>query len=157
MRGRTLVLALAGAVAVTFATSAAVLLLALRPAPLDPVTPPLLDGVTAGSGWTGGGCPLPADSQLAPGREALSPDLTARLAAAFPAGSAADALQDALLAQGFRLDEPCRDDPAIRRAVFVQTGGGLAGPFPIHAVVAWTRTEAGTIAWTKGLVAYRAP
>ncbi|WP_143074706.1 hypothetical protein [Methylobacterium sp. ap11] len=125
--------------------------------PLTPATPPILRGATAGSGWAGGGCPRPASQTAAPGREALSPDLTARLSDTFPKGSDADAVRAALLAEGFRPTEPCRDDRRIERAGFEQRGGGVAAPYPVSAIVAWKRTETGRVEWVKGFVSYLAP
>lgn len=157
MKGRTFVLCFIGAILLTLAAMIAlpaVALLGMRAPPLTPATPPLLQGVKAAGGWFSEGCRDPAAATVFAGlREAVSPDLTTRLASTFPAGSEADALQAALLAQGFRMKEPCRDDPAVHRAAFVQTGGGLA--FPVRAVVAWKRTATGQIAWVKGFVSYQ--
>ncbi len=159
MKGQTLVLSLAGATLLTLAAMVAVpavALLGMRTPPLKPATPPLLQGVTAAGGWFSEGCRDPAAAKLFAGQpEAVSPNLTSRLATTFPTGSDADALQAALLAQGFRMKEPCGDDPAVHRAAFVQTGGGLSGGFPGRAVVAWRRTTTGQVAWVKGFVAYQ--
>lgn len=160
MRGRTLILLLGSGILLVVATLIGLPFLALRPSSLSslkPATPPLLQGVSAGSGWNSMGCPRPASAPFLPDREALSPDLTPRLAAAFPAGSAADALRSTLLSQGFQPMQPCQDDPAINRAAFSQTGGGLTGPYPISAVVAWRQAATGQVEWTKGFVSYLAP
>lgn len=165
MNGRTLVLCLIGAILLALATMVAVPLLVLSridAPPLQPATPQLLQGVTAASGWFGEGCGRPETSVFPSGlREAVSPDLTSRLATAFPSGSDGDTLQSALLTQGFRLKDPCRDDPSVHRATFIQTGlqtglqTSLGSHFPIHAVVAWKQTTTGQIAWVKGFVSYQ--
>lgn len=157
MTGRTFILLLGGGVFLALALLIGGPLLALRPSFLNPATPPILKGVRAGGGWNSMGCSRSSSMRFDPGKEALSPDLTPRLAVAFPAGSDADAVRTVLIAQGFHSIEPCRDDPSVQRVAFSQTGGGLAGPFPISAVVAWKRTDTGQVEWTKGFVAYIAP
>lgn len=125
---------------------------------LYPPTPPLLKGASGEGGWWSGGCPaFDADGRLrphaAPGREAISADLTRRLQHMAPGGSSASALEEALLKQGFRRLSPCEQDPSVHRAVFDQQGGGLLR-LPIFSVVAW-KTEGDTIVWVKGLLAVR--
>ncbi len=159
MKGRTLVLALGAGILLLLATLIGGPLLAiyLSTRPLVPGTPPLLQDVRAGGGWASMGCPRPTSPSFASMSEALSPDLTPRLAALFPPGSDADALRTALVAQGFGVIAPCEGDPSVHRAAFHQSGGGFAGPYPISAVVAWRRTEDGRVVWTKGFVSYLAP
>lgn len=124
---------------------------------LSPETPPLLNGVTAGGGgWWNGGCPQ-SESAPAGMSEALSPELTARLKEAFPAGGSAINLENALRQQGFGKVTPCDEEPSVRTSIFRQTGGGFFGPYPIFAVVAWKQDEEGRILWTKGHVAFTGP
>ena len=155
MKGRTLVLSLGAAVLFALALvigGPVLVLLSISAAPLEPATPPLLQGVTAAGGWFNEGWQDPtAEKNFADRREAVSPDLTSRLATTFPAGSDADALQAVVLTEGFRTKEPCGDDPSVHRAAFIQDGGGLSS-FPIHAVVAWKRTTNGQVVWVKGFV-----
>lgn len=159
MKGRTLVLALGAGLLLVSAMLVGGPLLAIHLSrrPLVPATPPLLQDVRAGSGWASMGCSRPTSPSFASISEALSPDLTSRLAALFPPGSDADALQTALVTQGFGDMATCKDDPSVYHAAFRQTGGGFAGPYPIDAVVAWRRTEDRRIEWTKGFVSYLAP
>ena len=124
--------------------------------PLEPPTPPLLVNVSGRGGWWEGGCP-PRDS-ADPSQEALSPELTARLAQQFPAGSDAALLERALRSQGFRIrGRPCPTAPAIRLAEFRQRGGGFSGPYPIFAHVAWEQDDGGRLVWAKGHVQFTGP
>lgn len=70
------------------------------------------------------------------GREAASPEFTARLNAAFPRGSDANTVAAGLSTEGFRPIGPCRDNPRNERAGFEQRGGGIAGPYPVSALAA---------------------
>jgi hypothetical protein len=140
-------------------TAAAGPLLAGCDAPLDPPTPPLLINVSARGGWWEGGCPPRNAAQarhMPPSQEALSPELTERLAQQFPAGSDAGRMEGALRGQGFRVSAPCASDPAIHLAEFRQRGGGLF-VYPIFAQIAWEQSDAGRILWTKGHVAFTGP
>lgn len=116
----------------------------------------MLRGATGGSIRTGGGCTPPPTTPIS-GREAASPEFTSRLNAAFPRGSDANAVPAGLSTEGFRPIGPCRDDPRIERAGFEQQGGGIAGPYPVSALVAWRRSESGRVEWIEGFVSYRAP
>lgn len=128
--------------------------------PLTPSTPPLLEKVTAAGGWWNGGCPpkdkLEAD-RWKPSEEALSPELMARLSGQFPVGSPASRLEQNLKQQGFIVRRPCNEIPTIRVGEFRQSGGGLDGPYPIWAQVAWKQDATGKIMWTKGTVAFTGP
>lgn len=91
---------------------------------------------------------------MPPSREALSPELTERLAHQFPTGSDAGQLERSLLSQGFRvIRAPCPTAPAIHLAEFRQTGGGFFA-YPIFAQVAWEQNDAGRLVWTKGSVTF---
>lgn len=134
------------------------LLVAACGEPLDPPTPLLLRNVTAHGGWWNGGCPPrdAAEARLnAASPEALSPELTARLAQQFPVGSDAGLLERTLRDQGFQqVSAPCATAPPIRLAQFRQRGGGFYGPYPIFAQIAWEQNGAGRLVWTKGTVAF---
>ena len=156
MTGRTLVLLLFGGTSLTLSVPVALLLLVLRNAPMEPL-PPLLqnlgevDAPPGGrAGWSAEGCPTPASLNRDRGPEAVSPALTTRLAAAFPLGSDADALQTEITAQGFRLKGPCRNEPTIHRASYVQKATGFGMAMPIVADIAWKRRVDGRVEWTKG-------
>ncbi len=112
--------------------------------------PPLLEHVSAASGWYGA-CP-PKNEKEAVQRsigEALSPELNQRLAAQFPAGSREPSLVRTLTEQGFTLAEACQSDPTIRHAWFRgRTRGSI---FETIAEIYW-KTENDTVIWTKGFV-----
>ena len=153
MSGKKLVLLLAGSLLLTVSALLGLPILALMLIVSEeprPAMPPLLQGVTAASGWTSGGCPPPSRVAAGLGREALSPVLTQRLASTFPAGSDPRGLRAALLSQGFRLLDPCPEDVAINRASFWQAGGS----YRVFATVAWRQTADSRIEWTKGFVSY---
>lgn len=70
--------------------------------PLHPTTPPILKNVS-GDGWVwNGGCSS-SNNMFSGSHEALSPELTHRLADQFPAGSDAGLLEQALREQGFEM------------------------------------------------------
>lgn len=125
---------------------------------LNPPTPPLLQGAVAGGGCSAGGCPPnSALGDRAPG-EAHSSNVVQRLAREFPPGTAEEKLLTALREQGFQVITPCEGDPTIHRAVFAQKGGGgLWGPYPIFANIAWKIDGLGRIVWSKANVAYTGP
>lgn len=123
---------------------------------LEPATPPILRNVTAGGGWWNGGCPSHYKA-LSGDHEALSPELTQRLAKGFPTGSEAVLLKEALRSQGFRMQERCATEPSIRLAEFRQTGGRFYGPYPVFAQVTWKQDDAGRLVWSKGHVAFTGP
>jgi len=76
------------------------------------------------------------------------------LAAKFPAGSSSQALIAYLSRQGFGGKTACPNDGSIFRMLFNQSGGGVFGPFPMLAVVAWKEDGQGRIVWTKGQVLF---
>jgi hypothetical protein len=127
---------------------------------LTPPTPPLLQNASAAGGWWNGGCP-PRDATEAqifePSREALSPELMERLTRQFPVGSDASRLERNLKEQGFSLRLPCDGLSAVHLGEFRQRGGGLYGPYPIFAQIAWEQDDAGRIMWTKGTVSFTGP
>jgi hypothetical protein len=125
--------------------------------PLRPATPPLLQGATAGSGWFSGGCPAHDWDITAKYPEAHAPQVEARLARDFPAGTPEQALLAALTRQGFKPDIPCDNDATIHRALFNQKGGGLFGPYAAMAQVAWKVDGQDRIVWTKAQLAYQSP
>ena len=125
---------------------------------LNPPTPPMLRQVTTGyGGWASAGCPPTTAWELAlaeRGQEASSPELSERLRRRFPPGTEASALHAVLATQGFKPTGGCPGDPTISRMVFSQAGGGLFGPFPVFAIVAWKADPEGLILWTKGQVSF---
>jgi hypothetical protein len=126
---------------------------------LTPPTPSLLKGAKASGGWWSGGCP-PGTNEVAfiQGRhEARSPDVENQLARLFPVGTPEVALKLSLQRQGFKLSEACSNDSKIHRAVFTQKGGGLAGPYPIFASLAWKVDEFARIVWIKASIVYDGP
>jgi hypothetical protein len=125
--------------------------------PLRPATPPLLQNAIAGGGWFSGGCPAHDWDITAKYPEAHAPQVEARLARDFPAGTPEQALLAALTRQGFKSDGACDNDPSIHRAVFNQAGGGLFGPYPARAQVAWKVDGEGRVVWTKAQLAYQSP
>ncbi len=143
---------IAGLIAVIYLAPIAVILWSVTISPrFYPPAPPLLEHVTAVSGWFGG-CP-PRNVQEAAERartgEALSPELNQKLALQFPPGSSADSLAKALSKQGFAPGEACENDPTIRRATF---RGPIRGSiFDINAEIYW-KAEGDTLVWTKGFV-----
>jgi hypothetical protein len=80
-----------------------------------------------------------------------------RLARQYPIGSDASRLKRNLEEQGFSLSVPCKGLSAIHRGEFRQRGGGIYGPYPIFAQIAWQQDEAGRIMWTKGTVSFTGP
>ena len=94
---------------------------------------------------------------MPPEQEAISPELTERLARQFPVGSDAARLERALRDQGFQPTAPCPTAPAIRHAEFRQEGGGFYGPYPIFAQIAWEQDDAGLLRWVKSSVSYTGP
>jgi hypothetical protein len=88
--------------------------------------------------------------------EAISPELSERLARRFPSGSDAAVLEQALFHDGFRPGRTCQKH-STRSADFLQEGGGFFGPYPMVATVAWKVANDGRILWTKGRVFYFAP
>lgn len=76
------------------------------------------------------------DGEDRSGREAASPEFTARLNATFPRGSDANTVAAGLSTEGFRPIGPCRDNPRNERAGFEQRGGSIAGPYPVSALAA---------------------
>lgn len=119
-----------------------------RPHPY-PDVPAFFQHTQGAGGWSSDGCPLPPDQKT----DALSPDLTPRLNAAFPEGSDPNALRDFVVNQGFQMRPPCEGDPAIQRASFSQLGGSFGHP-TFHATVAWKADSDGRLMWTKGYVFY---
>ena len=110
-----------------------------QPKPL----PPLLQHVSAASGWWGA-CPpqLYTQKQLA-----LSPQLNQRLATQFPPDtSQEEELISVLRTQGFGDLSSCKDDSSIYSMIFRAS--------TIHAAVFWKANE-GKLVWTKGFVAYK--
>lgn len=87
------------------------------------------------------------------GQLALSPELNARLAANFPAGSREETLIESLNQQGFTVTGQCASDPSIRIASYDAKGSGFV-PHETHAQVYWQADSAGRIVWTKGFVRY---
>jgi hypothetical protein len=91
--------------------------------------PPILRGVTAGSGFFGA-CP-PSDEATAnvikaAGKLAVSPEFNGRLEAAFPPVSPEGALIHSLTAQGFILAGACKTDSTVRIALFHLNGRALS-------------------------------
>jgi hypothetical protein len=123
---------------------------------LTPTTPPLLQGAVASSGWAGG-CPPYASELAFSSPEAHAVQVEARLARDFPAGTPEQALRTALTGQGFKPEASCDNDPTIHRARFFQSGGGLFGPYPALANVAWKVDADGRIIWTKADLMYVGP
>jgi hypothetical protein len=91
--------------------------------------PPILRGVTAGSGFYGG-CPpsneATAESVRIAGKLAVSPEFNGRLEAAFPPGSPQAVLIDSLTAQGFVLSGQCKTDSTVKIALFHLDGRALS-------------------------------
>jgi hypothetical protein len=118
--------------------------------------PALLRNVTARGGYWGA-CP-PSDKTgqetlKTMGRLATSPELDARLNAAFPPGSDGQKLERTLGEQGFRVVGICKTDGSIRIAGFFRKGAGLL-PYDLSAEVYWKVDQVGRIVWTKGFVTY---
>ena len=124
---------------------------------LSPPTPPLLLGAATAGSWDSHGCPAHSWDITARYPEAHSPRVEDRLTRDFPAGTPEADLLGALTRQGFKPEAPCDNDPAIHRASFNQSGGGLAGPYPALAEIAWKVDPEGRIAWTKANVMYTGP
>jgi hypothetical protein len=124
--------------------------------PLRPATPPLLQNATASSGWAGG-CPPHANERAFASPEAHALQVEARLAHDFPAGTPEASLISALARQGFKPEAACDNDPTIHRAQFNQAGGGLFGPYPAMANIAWKVDGEGRIVWTKADLMYTGP
>jgi hypothetical protein len=124
--------------------------------PLKPPTPPLLDNAHAGDQFV---CPprSAADEIIARPPQMGSPEVEARLARQFPAGTDEKRLITMLRAQGFAPTQECDNDPTIHGATFQQGGGGFWGPYPVYADIAWKVDDAGKIVWTKANVAYTGP
>jgi len=129
------------------------------PSPLDPPTPPLLEGAEAAGGWWNGGCAPDPELQKFQRNspEALSPTIERNLLREFPPGTPEANLRRSLITQGFEFDAPCREDQSIHRARFVQRGGGFFGPYPAAAEIAWKVDARDKIVWTKGNVGYLGP
>lgn len=126
--------------------------------PLDPPTPPILEGATAGGGRDSGGCPPQPDAvSMTKLDEAASPEVRNRLAHQFPPGTPERVLETTLAKQGFITAKACESDPSIHRATFSQRGGGFWGPYPAFAWVAWKVDAEGKVVWTKANVAYTGP
>ena len=126
---------------------------------LRPATPSLLQGATSRGGWWNGGCPFLGDAvEPTPEMtgEAISPELSERVARRFPPGSDPAVLEQALFHEGFRPGRTCKKH-SIRSAEFRQEGGGFFGPYPMDATVAWKVGSDGRILWTKGRAFYSAP
>src|SRR6185437_13140796 len=104
---------------------------------VQPPTPPLLRDATGHGGWWSGGCPRRTEFGERDADEARSPEIEDRLRKQFPAGSSASELKRALSSQGFTDPNKCETDSSITRMIFRQRGGGLFGPYPAFAVVAW--------------------
>ena len=123
--------------------------------PLSPPTPTLLLNARSTGGWWDGGCPAgETDQTLTEGR---SPQIEDSLRREFPPGSSQQALTRSLVTEGFKLDRPCDSDPSVLRATFQQSGGGLRGPYPAYATVAWKADRAGRLIWTKGNIEFTGP
>ena len=81
-----------------------------------------------------------------------------RLDREFPPGTAEEKLLTSLREQGFQVMAPCDGDTTIYCAVFAQKGGGgLWGPYPIFATIAWKIDSLGRIVWSKANVSYTGP
>ena len=120
--------------------------------------PPLLAGVTAGSGWASA-CP-PATAAERQIREralneriAIAPALERRLQQEFPAGTSNDRITDALRAQGFKLTTPCEADTTIQRATYFHKGTGII-PTDTNATVYWKLDAQRNVVWATGIVTY---
>jgi hypothetical protein len=124
-------------------------------APLQPPTPPILQGLTNGREQFEM-CPR-AD----PGRRwqiALSPEFESRLQQLAPAGAPEESVLQALSSQGFHQDRgPCSDDPAVHAAAFFQREGGGLFAYPVLAKVYWRVNSNNRIEWIHGDVAYLGP
>jgi hypothetical protein len=121
--------------------------------PLDPRTPALLEGASAEGSRSSGFCPQRAKQEQGVSRESHAPLVETRLAQEFPPGTSGVRLQEALVEMGFVPTDRCAEDSTIHRAIFRQSGGGLARP-TIFALVAWKSDPEGRIVWTKANVAY---
>ena len=77
-----------------------------------------------------------------------------RLRRQFPTGSNASLLERRLRQEGFSFRLPCEGLPAIHLGEFRQSGGGLHGPYPMFAQIAWEQDDAGRIIWVKGTVSF---
>jgi hypothetical protein len=66
-------------------------------------------------------------------------------------------LKRALSSQGFTDPNKCETDSSITRIIFRQRGGGLFGPYPAFAVVAWKTDAQGRVVWTKSMIAFTGP
>lgn len=129
------------------------LLVALPLAPLKPPTPPILTGLTTKLGMEHhSGCPPWDDNDL---RNYLS--IEAKVDRTFPPGTPQEHVNESLTAQGFKVEPPCSTDQSVRYATFIQSGGGLYGPYPAYAVVTWKVDAQGRVMWTSGSVAYTGP
>ncbi len=114
--------------------------------------PPLLQHVTAASGWVGA-CP-PENDMEAKGQAkglALSPELNSWLKQQFPPGSREDGLVRTLVAQKFWSFTTCEHRQSIRISTFNGYAGGI---FNTWAAVYWEVDDARNIVWTKGFVAF---
>ena len=125
--------------------------------PLTPALPPLLEGATSGSGADFLCNPFPSNmpSKLiggTPENVSQSPEIVARLRAAFPPGTSAASLQGALLNQGFKMDTCPK--PNLKRATFNQTGGGGI-LYQAFANVTWKTDASGQIEWATGNISFR--
>ena len=119
-----------------------------------PLLPALLRGADARGGYWGA-CPSRDgdDARAKYGGLALSPQLEARLQEQFAPGTPEAALVSALAEQKFEMFSPCDEDTSVRRAGFVQKGGGLTF-YSMTASVYWKVDSSNRIVWTHGFVAF---
>lgn len=123
-------------------------------APLQPPTPQILQGATTG----------PEVFEMCPGaihnhhwQVAASPEFEAELKRQIPEGQSEQGLLDLLTAQGFQQDEaPCKNDPAVRSATFMQRGGGSLN-YPVLATAYWRVDVNNKIEWIRGNISYTGP
>ncbi len=122
-------------------------------APLHPETPPLLKEASVGRGHFS---PCPPDASF-DWKFSSSPEFEGRLKELVALDSDEQTLIKVLAGQGFHLeDPPCANDPAVRSAMFVQSGGGLSS-YPVLATAYWRVSADNRIEWIHGNVAFSGP
>ena len=122
-------------------------------APLKPETPPLLKGASVGPEYFS---PCPPDASFG-WIVYISPEFEARLKELVSLDSSKRTLIGTLAGEGFHVeDPPCAKDPAVRSAVFIQSGGDLSS-HPIFARAFWRVNADSRIEWIHGNVAFTGP
>lgn len=122
-------------------------------APLHPETPSILKGVSVGKEYF---WPCPREGSF-DWKVSSSPVFEARLKELVSRDFSEQTLIRALTGQGFHVeDPPCTKDPAVRSAMFIQSGGGFTS-YPVLATAYWRVNADNRIEWIHGNVAFTGP